>query len=132
MCEKLGLRTTGDKRNLIHRVAKHWKETMDPRSLIKNQIEANVGPVSDASGLPADIRRYYVDNYSSVDRFNRLLYEIPFLRHPHDWVSVFNWGFIHCAVINARAAWCFKRNKRIPVKDFVRELIDEAVKQLRS
>lgn len=129
MCEGLSLRPTGSKGNLCHRIAEHWEKTKDPRALLENKIEANVGPITHDDGLPAAIRRHYVDDYSALDRFDRLFYEMTFLSHPHDWESHFRWGLIHCAVINARAAWCVRKNQRVPLQDFLRELIDEAAKQ---
>lgn len=124
MCQSLELKASGDKRKLVKRTTRYFLSSSVGKQAMQDKIEATIGPTSHA-GAPSEIRRFYTDNYSALDRFDRLWYEMRFLAHPHDWISYFTWCFIHSAVINARAVWCASQKRRVPLKDFFELLLRE-------
>lgn len=109
---------------VLKRIVKHLQSSTIGIQAMKDDIDNCVGPTSQ-SGLAADIRRFYTDNYSALDRFDRLWYEMKFLAHPRDWKSYFSWNLIHCAVVNARAVWCAVQQRHVPLREFLELLITD-------
>lgn len=125
MCSLWNIKVTGSKQRLLARVAKHLHDSSQGEESLKVRINSIVGEASPL-GAPASIRRFYTDGYKALDNFDRLWYEMTFLDHPHDWKSYFTWSLIHCAVINARAVWSAKIGRRVPLRDFLAEVVQES------
>lgn len=124
MCRSLGLKATGTKKKLVKRVARHFLGSTSSQQTLQDKIESAIGPTS-PEGLPAEVRRFYTDNYSALDQFDRLWYEMKFIDHARDWESYFAWSFIHCAFINARAVYCTSQNRRVPLKEFLEQFVND-------
>lgn len=125
MCDSQGWKSSGDKSNIIRRFIKKIKAATTGHEGVSARVESAVGPTV-AGGLPAQVRRHYTTGYAALDRFDRLWYEMKFPCRSRDWKSYFCWGLIHCAVINARAAWCLASNQRVTIKDFLAQLVADA------
>jgi hypothetical protein len=90
---------------------------------VESLLEAKLGPKTATDGPSAQLRRFYTNNYSALDRFDRLWYEMRFFIRPRDWETHFCWSLLHSAVINARAAWCAAHGERVPLKQFLSRLV---------
>lgn len=121
MCESWNIRGTGNKNQLLDRVAKHLHNASQEEEHLKARIDCVIGKAS-RSGTPASVRRFYTESYKALDKFDRLWYDMRFLDHPHDWKSYFAWSLIHCALINARAVWCVQKDLRVSMIDFLTEV----------
>lgn len=125
MCESQGWKSGGDKQRIMKRFCKKISVATSGREGAEALIEATVGKTN-TSDISALIRRHYTDNYAALDRFDRLWYETKFPCRTRDWKSYFCWSLLHCAVINARAAWCLSHRTRVTMKDYIKNLIADA------
>lgn len=123
MCTAQEWKATGDKQTIAKRLVKRLRAVSVGRPAVIDLMESKIGPKSSAEGLPALVRKYYTDHYQALDRFDRLWYEMRWHNHPHEWQSHFCWGFIHSAIINARAVWCSAHGRRVPLREFIKNLI---------
>lgn len=123
MCTAQGWKPSGDKARTLKRIIKKQKQLAQGQEALRQVLESKLGPKTRADGPAAQLRRFYTDNYPALDRFDRLWYEMRFRTHPRDWHSHFCWSLLHVAVINARSVWCAFQGERIPLKDFLEQLI---------
>lgn len=119
MCEALRVKATGEKPVLVNRLVAYYAPLLGHNNIpIEDKIISTIGPAS-SEGVCKDVRTFYKNNFSSLDRFDRHWYEMTFIDHPHKWESYFAWSLIHCAILNARAAFCSLKNARFSVKEFL-------------
>jgi hypothetical protein len=131
MCEGRGWKSTGDKNSLVKRLVKKLKALLKGEEGTKSLIESKIGPTLGADGPPAQVRRFYADNFQAVDRFDREWYEIQFNPGARNWVSHFCWSLIHSAILNARAAWCAINARRVTSIEFLSLLVASYTASLR-
>lgn len=125
MCEAQGWKTTGDKLKLFKRATRQVFASASGKEGVVMLLESKIGPLSSQDGISGHIRKFYTQNYSALDKFDRLWYEMKFPINARDWRSYFCWSLLHTAVVNARSAWCLAHGTRVPLKDFLRDLVQE-------
>src|SRR5262245_60462173 len=130
MCTAQGWKPTGDKPRLVRRIVKEVTAYSKGKEGIVSLIESKVGPKLGNVSPPARLRDFYRRHYQSLDRFDRDWYEIRFHRGARDWESYFCWSLLHAAVVNARAVWCALHDNRVPIKDFLHQLVTAFVRTL--
>src|SRR4051812_3223147 len=104
MCRGQQLKSTGDKRQMVSRLVSHYLEAKKGKMEVHARLQSTLGPVTSTDGPSSQLRRFYADNFSLLDRVDRLWYEMRFIDGPKDWESHFIWSLVHNAIINARAA----------------------------
>ena len=123
MCSAQKWKPTGVKSRIIKRIVKKLKGVSQGKEGLVALLESKVGAKTSTDGSSALLRRFYTNNYSALDRFDRLWYEMRFIRGPRDWESHFCWSLLHSAVINSRTAWCAAHGDRVPLKTFLKRLV---------
>jgi len=123
MCSAQKLKSTGEKGRLVKRMVKALMATFRGKEGIEALIESKIGPKLGSDGAAAQIRRFYAENYQALDRFDRVWYEIRYHTRPRDWESHSCWSLLHAAVINARTVWCAAQGRRVPILDFLANLV---------
>lgn len=89
-------------------------------------VEATIGqPVVGETSSSGLIRRFYTRNYKALDQFDALWYACSYDYREASWQTSYLWAVILDCVINARSAWCEAHEERVPIKEFVQELINE-------
>jgi hypothetical protein len=124
MCTAQGWKPTGEKPRVLKRVVKKLKLLLEGREGVEALIESKIGEPSKGTGTSAQLRRFYTDNYPTLDRFDRLWYEMRFLTRPRDWESHFCWSLLHATVVNARSVWCSAQENRVSMIEFLQALVD--------
>lgn len=119
MCTAQKWKATGEKPRIVKRIVKKMMEMKTGREGMVALIESKVGPITASDGPSSHLRRFYTDNYSALDRFDRLWYEMCFLAHARDWESYFCMSLLHAGVLNARSAWCAAHGTRVPLMEFL-------------
>jgi hypothetical protein len=123
MCAAQGWKSTGDKPRVLKRVVKKQKELLEGREGVEALIDSKVGQPTASTGSSSQLRRFYTNNYPTLDRFDRLWYEMRFLAHPRDWESHFCWSLLHAAVVNARSVWSAVTGRRLSMIEFLDALV---------
>ena len=75
--------------------------------------------------VPGQIRRHYTENYSALDRFDRLWYEVVYPFPQRSWRTYFAWCVVHQALVNAYVAYIKHTDERIPIRQFYEMVIVE-------
>ena len=103
---------------------------LEGREGMVSLIECKVGPKLGEDGPASQLRSFYRDHYQTLDRFDRVWYQIEFLPGARDWVSYYSWSLLQTAVINARTIFCALRDRYMPIKDFLAELVSYYVETI--
>lgn len=77
------------------------------------------------SSVSGRIRRFYTNNYKSLDQFDQLWYECAYDKREKYWETTYAWAVILDCFINARSAYCEATSKYEPLKDFIATTIQE-------
>ena len=123
MCSSKNWKATGDKARLAKRLVRKQRALLLGREGMVSLIESKIGPKLGDDGPSAQLRRFYAARYQALDRFDRVWYQMRFHDHPHDWLSYFCWSLLHAAIINTRGAWCIAHQEKVPIRDFVANLV---------
>ena len=92
-------------------------------------LESRIGdPYAGDDSVPGVIRRHYTNNYSMLDRFDRLWYQTKYPIACKSWEVYFSWALLHQAVINAYVAYCKCIDSRIPVLEYLVLVVNEFVR----
>lgn len=76
------------------------------------------------------IRRFYTNNYSALDRFDRLWYEIVY-PYPHrKWRVYFAWCVLNQALVNSYVAYMKETDKLIPIREFYSSVVDDFANEM--
>jgi len=94
----------------------------------KNRIPCRNAGVGQVSGM---IKKYYTNNYKSLDRFDQLWYEINYPHTDQRWRTCITWSLILTCVITSRSAYCEAKNGSLSTKNFVDQLIQELANTFR-
>ena len=130
MCTHQGWKPTGDKGQVLKRIVKKQLQTLEGIAGMNSLIESKIGAPASKDGPSSELRRFYTNNYSPLDRFDRLWYEMRFFSHARDWESYFCWALLHATVVNARTVYCMRTSKRLSMIEFLRVLVDSYVETL--
>jgi hypothetical protein len=130
MCSAQKLKSTGAKERLVKRLVKFLMAMLQGKEGTETLIESKIGPKLGSDGAAGQIRRFYAENYQSLDRFDRVWYEIRYHLRPRDWESHFCWSLLHAAVINARTVWCTAHGQRLPIKEFLADVVSSFARTL--
>src|SRR5687767_8867475 len=106
---------------------------MEYKDNIHTRVEDAVGSVASGENSNSGrIRRFYTNNYKSLDQFDQLWYECRYDKRENNWQTNYTWAIILDCVINARSAYC--ENQRIiePLKDFIRSLHSEILEYVKG
>ena len=126
MCSGQNLRGTGRKSRLQNRLQRHYWKMKGEYEFSLSTFQEKIGELSTGDSSHAGtVRRFYTDNYSAVDCFDRLWYETKYPFSCRDYETYFAYCLLHQAVINAWAAWCIFSGKRIPIIKFIEEVVSE-------
>ena len=73
------------------------------------------------------IRRFYTNQYKSVDKYDTAYYDfLPEHDEPR-WEAVFLWAALFMAAHHSWAAWCELRRHRVNMRTFLEALVEEWV-----
>jgi hypothetical protein len=126
MCAGQTLRSTGAKQRLQGRLQRHYFRMKGEYDFTLSTFQEKIGELSTGDSSHAGtVRRFYTDNYSAVDRFDRLWYETKYPFSCRNYETYFAYCLLHQAVINAWAAWCTFSGRRIPIMNFIEEVVSE-------
>ena len=93
-------------------------------------LESRIGEAQPGEdSVPGVIRRHYTDNYSMLDRFDRLWYQAKYPIACKSWEVYFSWALLHQAIINAHIAYCKCVDRRLPVMEYFRLVVEDFVQQ---
>ena len=115
---------------MLKRVVKKFGEVLQGQQGVESLVLNKIGDPTAAAGSSSQLRRFYTRNYPALDRFDRLWYEMEFIPDPRDWQSHFCWSLLHATVVNTRSVWCSANESRVPLKLFLRQLVDTFVDTL--
>jgi hypothetical protein len=125
------LKATGSKSKRVKRVVKHYARVKRGTEFTESRLLGKLGPISHGEdSISGIIRRFYTNNYSALDRFDKYWYSIAYPTHSKDWEVHFTFSLLHQAVVNTFVAYCKLQERCIPILDFVELLINEYVSSL--
>lgn len=82
-------------------------------------------PARGDSSVSGRIRRFYTNNYKSLDQFDQLWYECAYEKREKFWETTYAWAVILDCFVNARSAYCEALSIYEPMKDFINSVIQE-------
>lgn len=99
---------------------------VDQLSWLNTLVESAVGDaVCGEDSTPGRMRRFYTNNYKSLDQFDQLWYDICYEKRDRHWETCYIWAVILASVVNARSAYCEEHESKEPVKFFLKQLVQE-------
>ena len=125
------LKATGNKDKQIKRLVKHWIRVKRSPDFFEARLDAKLGPIQHGEeSISGIVRRFYTNNYSALDRFDRYWYKIAYPTHNKNWETYYVFCLLHQVVVNAFVAYCKHINRCVEIKEFLKILIYEYVSSL--
>jgi len=112
---------------VLKRIVKKLGVVLQGREGVDALVKSKIGEATAAGGSSSQLRRFYTLNYPALDRFDRFWYEMEFKPRPTQWESHFSWSLLHATVVNSRSVWCCAHEVRIPMREFLVNLINSFI-----
>ena len=117
---------SGDKSAQRKRLLKMYIRTKRSSTFLSESFQRRIGENQlDEDSVSGFIRRHYTNNYSALDRFDRLWYEVVYPFPQRSCKTYFAWCVLQQAAVNAYIAYIKHKNKRIPIRDFYEMVVND-------